>query len=167
MVFKLTINCCFCESSHVAEIETPSEWITYYDGDEIESGFCEKHAAVKDFADSQCPGCVGNWMDCGLWRSFAYSHEEKLTEDDFELIRNGICPKRVNGTLHVRVGNSLEMENIDLPNRASSESGAALERAIREYMEIYLMSQLIQTALVQKPTRNPTNQPLAFPQGLL
>lgn len=130
---KITIHCAFCEDTHTQEIKVPSGWSTYTGVMEEENGLCPKHAAIDDFASLQCPGCVGGWGDCGLWRSFAYGKCE-LSESDFASIRSGKCPKRVNGSFSF---DSNGIRDIDLSRQPSTESGLALADAIVEYGQKY------------------------------
>lgn len=133
---KVTVSCCFCATKTAHFIEMPVGWaLRYHDIEAGETdGFCPDHAPVAKFAESQCPGCVGGWGDCGLWRAFAYSGRRTLTEDDFAQIGRGICPKRVNGTIGMsRAG----MHDIDLSAHAKTDIGVALVSAIREYLVTY------------------------------
>ena len=135
MNFRVTVNCCLCEDSHVTSIDIPDGWKTCYEGEEIDDGFCEKHAIIKEFADSQCPGCVGLWTECELWASFAYREKRALSSRDMEAIRSGVCPKRMNGWISF---NSISgPEDFDFSERASPKSGEALVEAIREYWDKY------------------------------
>ena len=135
MKLEVKIDCCLCRNEHTTSVELPAGWTHKNDGIDDGAAFCPDHAAVAPFADSQCPGCVGGWMDCGLWTSFAYSGRRDLTEADFATMRTGVCPRRVNGTLSF--SRSEGMKPIDLSNRAPAESGIALEVAIKAYMARY------------------------------
>lgn len=135
MAYQLTVNCCLCRNKFDTEIDLPDGWAHRYGGSDDESnGFCPQHAIIAQFAKSQCPGCVGGWGDCPLWQAFAYRKYD-LTSDDIAAIESGICPRRVNGT----IGFSLTggMEDIDLSDRAPTESGKALVEAIGEYVAEY------------------------------
>ena len=124
---------CSKETKHT--IELPPGWAHRYDAiDDEQSGFCPDHAAVAGFADDQCPGCVGGWGDCGLWRDFAFSGRRKLTPADFTSIECGKCPRRVNGTFTV---SSAGVEDLDLSTVAKTEAGVALALAIKDYWAAY------------------------------
>ncbi len=133
---KITITCSLCAASHDADIQLPEGWSTRYDGTDVEDGFCPKHQAVAAFAESQCPGCVGGWTDCPMWKAFAYSHGRDIRPSDYKAIEQGICPRRVNGTMSISRG-AAAMQDIDLSDRAPPESGAAFAQAIRDYCEAY------------------------------
>jgi hypothetical protein len=126
---EVRLDCGLCGESHQQKISMPEGWDSRYRSVSDESAFCPKHAVVSQFAASQCPGCVGGWGDCPLWKSFAYSKLE-LTADDFSTLETGICPKRVNGTLMVENGKMME---IDLRDSPAAEGGKALAQSIREY----------------------------------
>jgi len=132
--YEINFNCCFCLESHKQTIDLPNGWASRYSGIEDEHGFCPRHSEVAKFADSQCPGCVGSWGDCDLWRSFAFGHQRDISENDLSMIEEGICPKRTNGTLYVNGGS---VEHVDLSDRATPESGKATADAIRKYMKRY------------------------------
>jgi hypothetical protein len=139
--YKVTINCSMCSEKHEAEIALPDGWSGTYDGIDDEHGLCPKHAPIADFKDNQCPGCVGGWGDCNLWRDFAYAsrHDMRpLAEDDFKLMRLGACPRRTNGTLgvHNPPGGPPHIEDIDLSS-PSVAGGRALADAIIEYQNTY------------------------------
>ena len=135
---KLTINCCLCSEEHEQEITLPEGWALRYDWIDEGDGFCPNHAVIADFADAQCPGCVGGWRDCPLWSAFAYSSLD-LSAHDFEALELGICPKRVNGTMgvHYTPGQTPQIEDINLSDRAPEVAGKALAQAIRDYSERY------------------------------
>ncbi len=128
----IDISCCLCGASHEQEIELPDGWALDTIGSK--TGFCPSHLTIKDFADSQCRGCVGRWTDCSLWQAFAY-RKHALTESDFRAIESGICPKRTGGTFSFSRGG--EMEEIDLSEKSPLESGKALAKAIKDYWERY------------------------------
>jgi hypothetical protein len=135
MGYEFTVNCCFCSEKHEIEIELPEGWLSRYNGTDDENGFCPKHAAIADFAEKQCPGCVGGWQDCSLWSAFAYS-KFSLTEHDLETIEGGICPKRTNGTFMTDTSKpGAGFESVHLDELAPTESGVALAQALREYRE--------------------------------
>ena len=126
---EVSLYCGLCGERHEQKIPMPNEWDSRYRSVSDEHAFCPKHATISAFADSQCPGCVGGWGDCGLWQSFAY-RELKLTASDFRVMEAGICPKRTNGTMMVERG---KVSDIDLRDPPVAEAGKSLAQAIREY----------------------------------
>lgn len=142
--YAVTIYCSLCDAKHTAEIELPSAWHGAYDGIDDEHGLCPKHQAVQAFKDSQCPGCVGGWGDCGLFDSFAFSGRTKprgataLSELDFKRLRRGVCPRRVNGTMSVHSfpNGNVTVEDVNL-STVEVDGGRALAKAINEYIEKY------------------------------
>ena len=130
----ITLTCCLCSEGERLAADVPADW-QIYGGIDVD-GFCPRHAIIAVFKDAQCPGCVGGWGDCPLWDAFAYRDRRTLTEDDLAMIRCGVCPRRINGTLHgdARRGT---IENLDLSEVAPAAAGEALARAIREYWERY------------------------------
>ena len=135
MEIKIEISCCMCKADHETKIELPEGWAMRYDTIyEEHGGFCPDHKQIAEFAEAQCPGCVGGWGDCSLWESFAYSNRRTLTEDDFKIMRTGVCPKRTNGTFGLNNG---IIEKINLSEIAENESGIVLEKAIKKYWERY------------------------------
>lgn len=137
MELEVTLYCGLCETRHEQKIPMPAGWDTRYRSISEEHGFCPKHAPIVSFADSQCPGCVGGWGDCPLWKSFAYRKLE-LTHEDFDRLESGICPKRVNGTLMVsRSQTGAELEEVDLRSAPVVQAGKELAQAIREYAAKY------------------------------
>lgn len=135
---KISVNCCLCEARYETEVEPPTGWDHRYGAIDNEGdAFCPKHAPVAEFAASQCPGCVGGWGDCPMWQAFAYSHGRDITDDEFKKIESGVCPRRVNGTIGVRVGRKPTIEDLDLSDRATAAAGVAFAQAIREYCAKY------------------------------
>ena len=130
MKIEVSFACCMCLEEHLAEVVLPDGWDCRYDQVDEEHAFCPRHAKVADFAGDQCPGCVGGWQDCGLWSAFAHKNSRTLTENDFAVIRTGVCPKRVNGTFSI---GPQGMKTEDISERATTESGVALADAIKEY----------------------------------
>ena len=126
---EVSLFCGLCGERHEQKIPMPKGWNSRYRSVSDEHAFCPKHAVVAQFADSQCPGCVGGWGDCPLWKSFAYRKLE-LTDGDFRTLEMGICPKRVNGTMMVERG---KVTNVDLRDQPAVEGGKALATAIRAY----------------------------------
>lgn len=131
----ITINCCLCSAEHEAKVTLPDGWRHRYGGiDDGQGGFCPRHAKVAAFAAAQCPGCVSAWAECPMFDAFAYRSRRTINESDFDSLRKGICPRRVNGTLGLNNG---RIEKIDLSERADDDSGAAFAEAIKEYLERY------------------------------
>ena len=131
---KVEITCCMCSSTYESHIPD-NGWKTRYDAVATEDGFCPGHSKIAEWCNDQCAGCVGGWMDCSLWKDFAYDNSPGLAEKDYQSIESGICPRRVNGTFSF--SRETGIEQIDLSDRAESESGKALAQAIREYWEKY------------------------------
>lgn len=151
------LHCCLCMKTHKTEIELPNGWDLQYDGIDAEDGFCPDHIDVLEFTEN-CSGCVGGWMDCALWRAFAYSSERSITEADFATIRTGKCPRRTNGTLCFN-GETGEMKQIDISGECSSKSGIAFEKAIKDYIEKIPINQRRRN---ERTKDNNTNNRLPF-----
>ena len=142
--YEVTVFCALCDDKHVAKITLPDDWCGAHSGVDDEHGLCPKHQAVAAFKDSQCPGCVGGWGDCGLFDAFAFSGRIKprgavpLSELDFKRLKRGVCPRRTNGTLEVHrfPNGDVSIESLDLSARETS-GGKALAKAINEYIEKY------------------------------
>lgn len=134
--YILNVSCCLCPEKHTVEVKLPDKWCSRYDGTQDENGFCPKHSEIADFAQSQCPGCVGSWGDCPLWESFAYTHKRSITPVDLNHIANGICPKRINGTSCYKFGEG-NHEQLNLSKPAPGFSGMAFAKAIRVYCSDY------------------------------
>lgn len=126
---EVSLYCGLCGKSHQQKLPMPEGWDSRYRSVSDEHAFCPKHSIIAEFADSQCPGCVGGWGDCGLWEAFAY-RELKLTESDFRTMEAGTCPKRVNGSMMFERG---KITDIDLRDPPVAEAGKALSKAIRAY----------------------------------
>ena len=131
---EVSLYCGLCSTKHEQKIPMPAGWDSRYQSVSDEHAFCPAHAKIADFADSQCPGCVGGWGDCSMWKSFAYRTLE-LTAGDFKTLERGICPKRTNGTM--MFSRESGMKDIDLRDPPSVEGGVALAQAIREYAKKY------------------------------
>jgi hypothetical protein len=131
MIEIITLYCMLCEERIEIPIEV-GEW-DIYSGLELEDKcLCPDHCKIAKFRD-QCLGCVGGWGDCELWNIiFGYSFGKFLTEDDFQQIKNGICPKRTNGTFEFNAG---KVNRIDLSKAVLSEVGILFEKAIREKLK--------------------------------
>jgi hypothetical protein len=137
---KVTFSCCLCSESASVEVAVPDGWGLRYDGMDEERAFCPKHGPVVAFAESQCPGCVGGWGDCSMWKAFAYSYDRSISEQDLTRIEGGICPKRTNGTMMFTPATGLQ--DTDISERAPPDSGAAFAQAIRDYCAAYPPKQL-------------------------
>jgi hypothetical protein len=133
---NVTLYCCLCTNRSEYIVEMLPGWVHSDGGIDVErDGFCPDHAVIEEFASSQCPGCVGGWGDCPMWKAFAYSHRRDITEKDLAAIRSGVCPRRVNGTIGFNAGTGV-IADIDLSNRAprgGPEFAAAIEAYIKEY----------------------------------
>lgn len=132
---KIELSCCFCSAGYSVEFTPPRGWADKLDFeiDVDERCFCPDHADAAEFLDAQCPGCVGGWGDCPLYRAFAFQRLT-LTTDEFARIEDGFCPRRVNGTSMIQSGT---IESLDLSDQASEESGRAMARAIKDYCNEY------------------------------
>ena len=97
-----------------------------------EKGFCKDHAPIAEWVGSVCSGCVGGFADCDLWRDIAYAGSKGLTEAQYSAIEHGICPMRTNGTFVVNTEDK-SITDIDLSERASTESGKCFVQAIKDY----------------------------------
>lgn len=131
---KIELSCCLCPETLSIKIDTPDGWVERYDTISSENGFCPNHTKVAEFAKKQCPGCVGGWGDCDMWRSFAYDGRRNLSENDFAVLRKGRCPKRTNGTMCFGPEG---VKTINLSEVAEDESGVAFAEAIKEYWKRY------------------------------
>jgi hypothetical protein len=149
---KVTLYCLLCSESVQIPIKVPKGWRNRYDSNgmvEVEderSWCCPKHQEVLEFAENQCSGCVGGWGDCGLFsrlddscrpaRARTTRNYKPLDEEAFLSISRGLCPERVNGTFSLNVRpQGAEFTDIDLSELATVESGEALVKAFREYIE--------------------------------
>lgn len=133
---EISIDCCLCETHHRTQIVLPPGWEHRYDAINDEVGFCPDHAKVAAFAEAQCPGCVGGWGDCPMWRAFAFSHDRSIGPEDYKALEAGRCPRRVNGTSRVDRDRGT-MADLDLSEQATVESGTAFAQAIRDYVAKY------------------------------
>lgn len=130
----LTLSCPLCWSTWPgSKVEIPIEVPEGWKAEDWEISnyvLCPKHKEVETFTNN-CSGCVGGWQDCDLFRSYEYE-KIKLTEQDFEMISKGICPKRTNGTSFAQFKNgSFNIEPVDISSRGTEESGKAFVQAIK------------------------------------
>ena len=136
-VLEVSLYCALCSATTKQNIPMPDGWDGRYRSVSDEAAFCPAHSSVAKFADSQCPGCVGGWGDCDLFKSFSYS-KLMLTDADFKTLESGVCPKRTNGTFSISTSNAgATFEDIDLRDPPVIEAGKVLAKAIREYAEKY------------------------------
>lgn len=140
---KITVSCCLCDRQHEESITLPDGWSTRYGGTDVEDGFCPDHAVIADFADDQCPGCVGGWGDCPLFDGFAYGHhgnngakygEAPLSEIEHQQLCQGYCPRRVNGTLAFSPSTGIQEINL---SQEAKQGGTELSLAIKAYVKRY------------------------------
>ena len=87
-----------------------------------------------EWFDDQCPGCVEGYPDCALGRSFLFSYDRSIKDENLRVIESGICPFRTNGT-GCFVGG--KYERIDLSTPSTPERGKAVADAISEYVRKY------------------------------
>lgn len=134
MMTEIQIDCSICPNTKVVTIELGDGWgnaeNVYY-----EKALCPDHIAIEPFIDNQCRGCVGGWRDCNLWRGFAHRDRRDLTERDFEVMRQGRCPRRTNGSMTFN-SHTGELTRGDYSSLAP-EAGIALEKAIKDYWARY------------------------------
>ncbi len=132
MKIELEIVCCMCPKKYKTKIELPEGWKIHCDAIYVEDGFCAEHAQIGGFTDN-CSGCTDSWgTNCPLWQAFGW--EAKLTEDDFVLMRKGICPKRFSGMVGVSINAAgAQIKRIDEGEPSSKKSGVVLEKAIKDY----------------------------------
>lgn len=134
-IVLVEVSCSFCGESASVQVVLDG-WRVRYGSISDENAFCPKHAQVEDFFQDQCPGCVAGWPDCPLYRAFAYSRNRDMSEADFAALRRGVCPKRVNGSFTVtNGGGKVSVEDVNISD--VSQSGAAIESAIRDYIATY------------------------------
>lgn len=134
MTYTLNLSCPLCPASTKIKVDIPAGWDSRYDGIDDETAFCPKHAPIKDFAESQCPGCVSSWGDCPMWATFAFSRNFMLPSD-FDALRSGRCPRRINGTVGVSVGDGVH--DLDVRGPPVAAAGSAFADAIIEYIARY------------------------------
>ena len=136
---EISLSCGLCSTKHEQKIPMPEGWDSRYRSASDEQAFCPTHAVIAQFADKQCPGCVGGWGDCPLFDAFAYSGRKRdINVNDYAKLEAGICPRRVNGTIGFNLtARGAKMEDINLSERAPDEAGKALATAIRQYVERY------------------------------
>lgn len=132
---KLTLSCGLCPAEHRTVIQAPDGWAATYDEIDSEGGFCPKHAAVRAFKDSQCPGCVEDWGECEMWQAFAYSGGRDISPRDIEIIRTELCPRRTNGTFSFSQEDGLQ--GLSLSERSPTAAGTAFADAIEEHIKRY------------------------------
>ncbi len=131
---KIDMSCCMCLESKEFEFDA-GEWGTRYGKIGTDTSFCPKHAKIEDWAGSQCPGCVGGFADCSLWRAFAYDDSDGLSQEQYSEIEKGICPIRTNGTM--MFSQETGQTDIDLSEIGSCESGKIFTDAIKDYRKTY------------------------------
>jgi hypothetical protein len=138
MRLTVDMSCTLCSDKFQHEFDMPAGWYSRHDTVDIEDhGLCPKHESIAPFLESQCPGCVGGWGECDLFKAFAYSSAKRpLTEGDRRLLTLGYCPRRTNGTMSVNVKTG-RVEDIDLTSGPEVAAGTALLAAIDEYTARY------------------------------
>lgn len=135
MTITLHLHCSLCDAKIENDLEDLG-WAVRSSAIEDETALCPRHSAVEEFFKSQCVGCVEGWPDCGLYRSFSYSRKRDITEQELEIIRAGICPRRTNGTRMIsNQPEGVTMKSLDLSRPASEDSGRLLAEGIQEYCE--------------------------------
>lgn len=141
MKIKIELTCTFHnDANDYVEVEIPDGWNVRHSGIDMEEAFCPEHAKAEDWLSQVCPGCVGGWGDCPLYRGFAYerkyTQDNPVSRDDLAVIETGVCPKRVNGTF-MRFEDDDHLTSIDISDRATTEAGKAMADGIRTYWEHY------------------------------
>jgi hypothetical protein len=97
----------------------------------------------KEYFDSVCGGCVEMPKDCSLYRFFAHSYQFKITKEDILIILKGHCPFRTNGSLFINNDRKgLEIQERDISDKASSESGLSICKGIYDYLHLYSQKDL-------------------------
>lgn len=142
MEIKVRCGGIVCDKEFKVEAITPTGW------SEPESIFepeiepssphygwlCPDCVKQREWFDQQCPGCVAGYPDCGLGKSFVYSNKT-IQPEQLDIIRRGICPFRVNGTMMFDTANPGQgIQKIDLSGVASTDSGNAVADAIVRYI---------------------------------
>ena len=137
---KITISCDGILCQNEFELDAPSGWSGRIDldfGGDSSYLFCSDCAKQGDWFDSQCPGCVCGYPDCGLGESFRYCDNRlSISAENFKSIRAGVCPFRVNGSFSFD-SNTRKFESINLSEQAATESGNAVADAIGAYINKY------------------------------
>ncbi len=113
--------CSFCDRRE--KVVAPTEFATRY-GHDVEDAACPDHADAMQFLDDQCPGCVGGWGDCGMYKAIG---DRSVSGADIAMILGGHCPYRVNGTASF---SSSGFQSIDLSEKTSA--GAAFAAAVAD-----------------------------------
>lgn len=90
---KVRITCCMCdeETTHYTNRMLPNDWEHTTSVITDSNAWCPEHKRIKEFADSQCPGCIGEWKNCFLWDAIT----RDIGGSDLSAIRNGYCPRRL------------------------------------------------------------------------
>lgn len=134
MTAKVTMYCdgIMCESTF--DFEMPG-WTGEKDvEDDGHYLFCPECEQQESWFSAACPGCVGNYPDCELSESFAYTHKRTIMQNQLNIIKSGVCLFRTNGTSMItRSG----IQSFDLSERAPEGSGDTIAKGIAKYCEEY------------------------------
>ena len=133
---EIELSCYFCDKNITIKVEGCEGWGVRYNVIGTERAFCPDHSDILKFAENQCPGCVGCFCDCDLFRSFEKRASRTITNHDLFMLEKGICPKRTNGTFDIDF-RSKKLSEINISDVATAESGKKLAKAIREYIKKY------------------------------
>ncbi len=132
MLVEAYLSCCLCSESKKVQVQIPEAYgnVSLFD----EKCLCEKHSPLEEWINKQCKGCVAGWADCSLWDDFQYK-QNKLTKQDMNSIQQGICPRRVNGSISVYNNKTegIKIEELDDSNK--SEVGVLFYNVIMEFRE--------------------------------
>ena len=128
---KVRLQCCFCRAAHECSVEVPAGWNSRHGLNlDVDDAFCPTHAPVERFFEAQCSGCVSGWGDCGLWRD-ALCHST-VTDAELAVIREGVCPRRVNGTY---ASSPAGIESVNISDPAPRGASEQLASAIAAYQK--------------------------------
>lgn len=132
---KIRLNCVICPND--LEIKINSKDWEVPETVDVEDHYilCPEHKEIMGFIGTQCPGCVGGFGDCNLFRSFiCYGRDVTITDSKLEKIEEGYCPYRTNGTMIFGLEG---LKKVNLSEQAPKEAGEALAEAIKEYIKRY------------------------------
>lgn len=130
--FTVYLACLICDEVFEDEVTgIPEGWGNHFMSLSDEDSFCPKHSDMTKFLNNQCPGCVGTFPDCPLHSAIFY-RKPNITNEELEIIEQGICPRRVNGTymFNAEAGGLKKININDISN-----DGLIFANGIREYLK--------------------------------